>query len=107
MASNRPAAKKTPTASAAPAAPKKPRVPGMTRAQKFDLMLFVKDFDASAPDITAAKAASEKFGRSISAITIGAYRKDLGLESVPALSKSALLARIAELEARIAELQAA
>ena len=103
MATKTPAANKTASPAATPAAPKKPRVPGMTRAQKFDLMLFVRAAAPEAPDGAVAKSASEKFSRPVSSLTIASYRKDLGLQSVPAHTKAALLARVADLESMLAK----
>lgn len=73
---------KTADAGTAPKTERKPKAKPLPLAQRFELMQFVKEADASMPDSTLASTASEKFGRTISPATITEYRKQFGLASV-------------------------
>ena len=106
---SKPAAKKTaapPATGAAPAQPKKPRkpkAPSMTMAEKFELLSFVKSADPTMPDARVADLATERFGRKVLTKSVTDYRKEFGIASVPRPTVAQLEARVAELEAKLSE----
>ena len=86
---------------AAPAAKKarKPKQPGLTLAQKFDLLQFVKTADPSATDSAVAESASQWIGRKVLKVSVAQYRKEFGIASVPNAKPAQVLAYVETLKA--------
>ena len=87
-----------------PAVNEKTRQSPMPMVQRLKLMEAIRSAPADEPDSELATRLSLQVGRAIASATIKAYRQQLGLVSVASLTKAALRARLAELQA---ELQAA
>ena len=87
-------------------AERKVKAKPLPMAQRFELMAFVKSADASMPDSTLASTASEKFGRTISPVTITEYRKQFGIASVKKPTAAHLATYIGLLKVQIVGLGA-
>lgn len=71
-------------AAAAKTATRKPRAPSLTLPQKLAVLdLLRKAESAAVPDADMAARAAEQIDRPVLATTIGQYREQLGLASVP------------------------
>lgn len=80
----------------------KTRVAPMSMGQKFRLMEIIRNTNPQVPDADLAQELSLCFERPINGQTVARYRKELGLLSVPSLSRAQLRAKLEEAQRLLA-----